>query len=80
MKTLDVIAAVLMIVGGLNWGLVGFFSFDLVAAIFGDMGVISRIIYALVGIGALYQLVLWQSIRRRWGQAKTAQPAPAPSA
>lgn len=80
MKTLDVIAAVLMIVGGLNWGLVGFFRFDLVAAIFGDMGILSRIIYALVGIGALYQLVLWQSIRRRWGRAKTFDPGPPPAA
>jgi hypothetical protein len=79
MKTLDVIAAVLMIVGGLNWGLVGFFKLDLVGEIF-CYGIISRIIYALVGIGALYQLVLWQSIRRRWGQAKKAEAAPAPAA
>jgi hypothetical protein len=68
MKTLDVIAIILIIVGGLNWGLVGILEFDLVAAIFGDMSVLSRIVYILVAVGALYQLVLWNSIRGRWGQ------------
>jgi hypothetical protein len=53
-KTLDLIALILIIVGGLNWGLVGFFQFDLVAAIFGAMSVVSRIVYALVGISAIY--------------------------
>lgn len=67
MKTLDVIVAILLVVGGLNWGLVGIFRFDLVAAIFGDMSVVSRIIYILVGVAALYQLILWKSIQRRWG-------------
>ena len=54
MSVLDWIAFVLVVVGGLNWGLVGFFSFDLVATIFGDMSIISRIVYALVGLAALY--------------------------
>jgi len=54
MKTVSIIAMILVIVGGLNWGLVGFFDFDLVAAIFGDMSVLSRIVYDLVGISALY--------------------------
>ena len=53
-KTLDIIALILIIIGGLNWGLVGFFQFDLVAAIFGAMSVVSRIVYALVGISAIY--------------------------
>jgi len=66
MKTIDVIVAVLLIVGGLNWGLVGLFSFDLVATIFGDMSVISRIIYILVGVSALYQAILWKGIQNRW--------------
>jgi len=66
MKTIDVIAAVLLVVGGLNWGLVGIFSFDLVAAIFGHMSVISRIVYILVAVAALWQIFFWQAIRRRW--------------
>ena len=56
MSTLDWIAFVLVIVGGLNWGLVGFFKFDLVATIFGEMSVISRIVYGLVGVAALYAI------------------------
>jgi len=57
MKNLNIIAQVLLIVGGLNWGLVGLFSFDLVAAIFGEMSVIGRLVYVLVGISAVYQLI-----------------------
>jgi uncharacterized protein len=53
------IAVILVIIGGLNWGLVGFFKFDLVAAIFGDMSSLTRIIYALVGLSALY-MVFWK--------------------
>ncbi len=59
MKRLNALAAILTIVGGLNWGLVGLFKFDLVAAIFGGMrfgevNVGSRIVYTLVGLSALY--------------------------
>ena len=50
---LTTLALVLIIIGGLNWGLVGFFNFDLVAAIFGEMTTVSRIVYALVGLGAI---------------------------
>ena len=57
MKVLNIITLVLLIVGGLNWGLVGLFGFDLVAAIFGAMSPLSRIVYALVGLSALLQLV-----------------------
>jgi len=53
-SALDWIALVLLIIGGLNWGLVGAFSFDLVAAIFGEMSIGSRIVYCLVGLAALY--------------------------
>jgi uncharacterized protein len=53
-NTLDYIALVLIIVGGLNWGLVGAFKFDLVAALFGAGSVFASIIYILVGLSALY--------------------------
>lgn len=53
---IDWIALVLVIVGGLNWGLVGLFRFDLVAAIFGEMSTISRAVYSLVGLAALYTI------------------------
>ena len=57
LNTLDWIALILLIVGGLNWALVGLFDFDLVAAIFGYMSVIARVVYVLVGLSAVYVLV-----------------------
>jgi len=75
MKTIDVIVAVLLVIGGLNWGLVGLFSFDLVAAILGDMSVLARVVYVLVGIAAVYQAIGWKAIQNRWqahGKAATA--------
>lgn len=60
-RWIDWITLLLVIIGGLNWGLVGLFKFDLVAAIvgkdFGEVNVISRIVYILVGLSALYQLL-----------------------
>jgi uncharacterized membrane protein YuzA (DUF378 family) len=55
-NVLDWIALILVIIGGLNWGLVGLFNFNLVAAIFGDMSILARIIYILVGLAALYTI------------------------
>ena len=57
MKIVNTLTLVLLIVGGLNWGLVGLFGFDLVAAIFGAMSPLSRIVYTLVGVSALWQVV-----------------------
>jgi len=57
MRLVNTITLVLLIVGGLNWGLVGLFGFDLVAALFGEMSPLSRIVYSLVGLSALWQLV-----------------------
>jgi uncharacterized membrane protein YuzA (DUF378 family) len=71
MKNLDVIAAVLVVIGALNWGLVGIFQFNLVAALFGT-SVISSIVYTLVGLSGLYQAIQWKGIHRRWQH----QPAP----
>lgn len=54
LNVFDWITLVLIVVGGLNWGLVGLFKFDLVATIFGDMSALSRVVYALVGLSAVY--------------------------
>ena len=58
MKIIDKVALVLIIIGAINWGLIGFFKFDLVATIFGEMSVLSRIIYSLVGISGLWGIKL----------------------
>jgi uncharacterized protein len=58
LNVVDWIALILVIVGGLNWGLVGAFDFDLVAAIFGAMSAVTRIVYVLVGIAAVYCISL----------------------
>ena len=72
MKKLDILAAVLVVVGGLNWGLVAIAKFDLVATLFGlDFGqtnAASRVVYGLVGLGAVYQVVEQAAIRRRWAR------------
>ena len=62
MKTLDYILLTLVIIGAINWGLIGFLQFDLVRVLFGDMSLLSRIIYAAVGIwGKAITIVLcWQ--------------------
>ncbi|MCE4343492.1 DUF378 domain-containing protein [Xanthomonas hortorum] len=58
MKAINVITLVLLIVGGINWGLVDLFQFDLVATLFGGQdALLSRVVYTLVGISALWQLV-----------------------
>jgi uncharacterized membrane protein YuzA (DUF378 family) len=56
-RALDVISLVLLIVGGLNWGLVGLFGFDLVAFLFGDASMLSRAVYVIVGVAALWGIV-----------------------
>lgn len=61
-KFLDYIALTIAIIGAVNWGLIGFFRFDLVAFIFGDMSWISRIIYALVGLCGLYLISFYMRL------------------
>lgn len=56
MKAIDYIVLVLVIIGAINWGLVGFFGLDLVAFLFGSMSVLSRIIFAVIGICGLYAI------------------------
>ncbi len=74
MKKLDVLAAVLLVVGGLNWGLIGLANVDLVAMVsgagdFGAKNIVGISVYLLVGLAALYQALGWKAIQRRWAQA-----------
>ena len=63
MKSLDTVALVLVIVGGLNWLLIGLFEYDLVAAVFGAESVLAKIVYVLVGLAALW--MLWGLVMAR---------------
>jgi uncharacterized membrane protein YuzA (DUF378 family) len=69
MRIVDVLAAVLVVVGALNWGLVAVARFDLVAALFGmsfgQVSVPSAVVYGLVGLAGLYQAVFWKRTQRR---------------
>jgi uncharacterized membrane protein YuzA (DUF378 family) len=76
MKKIDIVSAALLIIGGLNWGLVAVANFDIVAAIFGlDFGqtnVATRIIYGLVGLAAVYQVAQLRALPARWGARRHA--------
>jgi uncharacterized protein len=69
MRTIDVVTAVLLVIGGLNWGFVAIANFDLVATIFGSGTFLARLVYGLVGLSAAYQAVTIRLIQRRWGVA-----------
>lgn len=65
LSVLDWIALVLVIVGGLNWGLIAVLDFNLVAALFGDMSALSRIVYGLVGLSAVYTAIILPTLGRK---------------
>ena len=60
---LDIVALILIIIGAINWGLIGFFRFDLIASLLGQLSAISRIIYAIVGIAGIYSLILFWKLK-----------------
>ncbi|WP_418747841.1 DUF378 domain-containing protein [Frisingicoccus sp.] len=60
---LDVVSLILIIIGAVNWGLIGFFNLDVISAIFGNMSMITRIIFAVVGIAGIYSLVLFWKLK-----------------
>ena len=63
MKIIDYVLLTLVIIGAINWGLIGFIQFDLVRVLFGDMSIFSRIIYCVVGIGGLYAISYYGRIK-----------------
>jgi len=65
MRSIDFLAAIVVIVGALNWGLVGLFRFDFVPAVLGDATVLSRLAYIVVGAAGLYQVLQWKAIQQR---------------
>jgi uncharacterized protein len=69
MKKLDVAAAVLLVIGGFNWGVVGLTGSDLVGALFGNLSPLSRAVYLVVALAGIYQALQWKAIQRRWHPA-----------
>ncbi len=76
MKQFDVIAAVLVVVGALNWGLVAVARFDLVAALFGmsfgEVSPLSAVVYGLVGVAGAYQALFFKRVQSRWAHSSAA--------
>ena len=63
MKALDYTALIIVIIGAINWGLIGFLGFDLVAFLFGSMSLVSKIVYGIVGICGLYAISFFGRLR-----------------
>lgn len=70
MRILDVITGIILIIGGLNWGIMALIDFNLIAWIFRDMNLLTRIIFLIIGLSAAYQIVFWKQIRLRWSSRK----------
>ena len=64
MKTIDLLAFLLVVIGGINWGLVGAFNYNLVTSLLGDASTMTRAVYALVGLGALYEAYQFMQKRK----------------
>jgi len=77
LKSIDVLVWSLLTIGGINWGMIGIFNIDLVAALFGSMTVITRLVYALVGLSAVYEILGLKSIAHRWNMHYRTKQAPA---
>jgi uncharacterized membrane protein YuzA (DUF378 family) len=74
-RTVDVIATILVVIGALNWGLVGLFDVNVVHGLFGD-SVIARLVYIIVGLAGIWEIAQWNAMHYRWTHpARTAHAA-----
>jgi uncharacterized membrane protein YuzA (DUF378 family) len=73
LNVVDILAYVLTIIGGINWGLVGFFKYNLVDSIFGVGATVSRVVYALVGLAALYLIYVFVKTINMMGKTEVTQ-------
>ena len=63
-QMVEMISVVLLLIGGLNWGLIGFFEWSFVDTVFGMGSTLARVIYSIIGISALYQIALWTKLHK----------------
>jgi hypothetical protein len=78
MKVLDITTALLLVLGGLTWGVGGIIGFETTMTFLGDLGITSRIVSVLIGICSIYEVSMWKAIPRRWGctmRSETPHPA-----
>ena len=77
MKQIDIVAAVFVVVGAANWGLVAVARFDLVAALFGmrfgEVSPLTAVVYGLVGLAGAYQALFWKRVQGRWAHPSAIQ-------
>ena len=66
MRNLDVLVAILLVIGGLNWGLFGLIDFNIVNYLFSSMPSVEKLVYSLVGLSAVYQVIGLKGIQTRW--------------
>lgn len=80
MRWMDIMTALLLVLGGITWGVGGIIGFEPIMTFLGDLGISSRIVSVLMGICALYEVSMWKAIPRRWGCTLTGEtPHPAGS-
>lgn len=63
-QVLQTIAMILLLIGGLNWGLIGIFEWNFIASVFGYTSVLTRTIYALAGLAAVYRIIVWAKVTK----------------
>ncbi len=77
MKVLDIVVTVLLIIGALNWGVVGFFGFNVVTAVFGEATALTRVVYAVIGLSGLYEVFSvtfgYKAMHDRWCEFSAAK-------
>jgi uncharacterized membrane protein YuzA (DUF378 family) len=66
MKILDILLMAMLVVGGLNWGIIGIMNLNLVSILFGELSLVSRLFYICVGASAIYQTLQWNIMKERW--------------
>ena len=66
MKWLDILTTLLLVIGGLGWGLGGLFGIEMMTSAMGSLGVFGRVLYLFIGLSAVYEIFGWKAIFRRW--------------
>ena len=81
MRSVNIITGILILIGALNWGIVGLFNYNVIGFLFGEASLLTRIVYVLVGLSGLWQLIRYRSVCAcYWAPARTSTPVHGPVA